>query len=82
MGHLLLDLRDGAEDVPIVLLEAADAREAGERARDLVAVEHAEVADAYGKLAVRTLACACEHASSQRPQCSARLATDQGGTPS
>mmetsp|Transcript_36730 Transcript_36730/g.118502 ORF Transcript_36730/g.118502 Transcript_36730/m.118502 type:complete len:471 (-) Transcript_36730:417-1829(-) len=56
VGDLLLDLRDHAEDVPVVLLEAAHAREAGERARELVAVQHAEVGHAEGQLAVGALA--------------------------
>ena len=43
-AHLLLDLRDHAEDVAVVLLEAAHAREAREGTRQLVAVQHAKVA--------------------------------------
>mmetsp|Transcript_24387 Transcript_24387/g.77250 ORF Transcript_24387/g.77250 Transcript_24387/m.77250 type:complete len:588 (-) Transcript_24387:95-1858(-) len=56
VGDLLLDLRDHAKDVRVVLLEAAHAREAGERARELVAVQHAEVGHAEGQLAVGALA--------------------------
>mmetsp|Transcript_9667 Transcript_9667/g.21108 ORF Transcript_9667/g.21108 Transcript_9667/m.21108 type:complete len:277 (-) Transcript_9667:1172-2002(-) len=53
IGHLHLDLRHGAKDVSVVLLEAAYAREPCERARELVAVENAEVAEANRQLAVR-----------------------------
>mmetsp|Transcript_47664 Transcript_47664/g.158892 ORF Transcript_47664/g.158892 Transcript_47664/m.158892 type:complete len:471 (-) Transcript_47664:421-1833(-) len=62
VGDLLLDLRDHAKDVRVVLLEAAHAREAGERARELVAVQHAEVGHAEGQLAVGALAVLEEHA--------------------
>jgi hypothetical protein len=56
VAHLLFDLGDGAEDVAVVLLEAAHAREARERAGELVPVEHAEVGKAQRQLAVRALA--------------------------
>ncbi len=45
-------VRAPAEDVRVVLLEAPDAREALERAAELVAVQHAKVGHADGKLAV------------------------------
>ena len=51
----LLDLRlhvvGAAEDVRVVLLEAPHAREPRERARELVAVQHAEVRDTPRELA-------------------------------
>ena len=46
LRHLLLDLRDGAEDVRVVLLEAADAREPGEGTGQLVAMQDAKVRNA------------------------------------
>ena len=52
VGHLLLDLIDGAEDVRVVLLEAAHAGQARERAAELVAVEHAKVGHAEGQVSV------------------------------
>ena len=45
-----------AEDVRVVLLEAAHAREAGQGAAELVAVQHAKVCQAHGQLAVRARA--------------------------
>mmetsp|Transcript_5306 Transcript_5306/g.16654 ORF Transcript_5306/g.16654 Transcript_5306/m.16654 type:complete len:469 (-) Transcript_5306:558-1964(-) len=51
--HLLLDLRDGAVDVRVVLLEAAHACEPGERARQLVPVQHAKVGETERQLAIR-----------------------------
>ena len=53
---LLLDLRRHAEHVRVVLHEAAHAREAGERARRLVAVEDAELGHADRQLLVRAVA--------------------------
>mmetsp|Transcript_32752 Transcript_32752/g.55219 ORF Transcript_32752/g.55219 Transcript_32752/m.55219 type:complete len:390 (+) Transcript_32752:512-1681(+) len=50
--HLVLDLVLAAEDVSIVLLEPAHARESSERPGDLVAVQHAEVRDAQRQLSV------------------------------
>lgn len=45
-----------AEDVRVVLLEAAHAREAGERAAQLVAVQRAEVRQPQRQLAPRAAA--------------------------
>jgi len=45
-----------AEDVRIVLLEAAHAREPRQRAAELVAVQHAKVREPDGQLAVRARA--------------------------
>lgn len=42
-GNLLGDLAPAAEDVPVVLVEAAHSRQAAQGARDLVAVQRAEV---------------------------------------
>lgn len=42
-----------AEDMRVVLLEAPHAREAGERAAELVAVQHAEVRQAQRQLTPR-----------------------------
>lgn len=47
--NLFGDLVHAAEDVGVVLLEAADAGEAGEGAAELVAVEDAEVGVADGE---------------------------------
>eukprot|EP00053_Salpingoeca_punica_P013384 m.120929 g.120929 ORF g.120929 m.120929 type:complete len:748 (-) comp16189_c0_seq1:23-2266(-) len=58
--NLALNLGRQAEDVCVVLLEAADAGEAGEGARELVAVQHAKVGEANGQLLVRADAVA-EH---------------------
>mmetsp|Transcript_75896 Transcript_75896/g.164253 ORF Transcript_75896/g.164253 Transcript_75896/m.164253 type:complete len:846 (+) Transcript_75896:181-2718(+) len=49
--HLLLDLVGPADNVRVVLLEAADAREAGEGAAGLVPVEDAEIRVPDGQLA-------------------------------
>ena len=48
--HLLLDLVRPAEDVRVVLLEAAHARQTVQRARQLIAVQHAKVGEAQGQL--------------------------------
>jgi len=50
--HLLLDLVRPNEDVGIVLLEAADTREAGQGAAGFVSVEHTEVRIAQWELFV------------------------------
>eukprot|EP00966_Prymnesium_polylepis_P143543 3313590-Prymnesium_polylepis.1 len=55
VGHLGLDLIDGAVDVRVVLLKATHAREAGQRARELVPMEHAKVRIAHRQLAVGSL---------------------------
>ena len=62
--HLLLDLVRTAEDVRVVLLEAAHTRQSVQRARDLVAVQHAEVSEAQRQLysvktPPRTHLCSC-----------------------
>ena len=51
-----------AEDVGVVLLEAAHAREAGQCAAELVAVQHAKVRVAQRQLPVRPLAVLEHHA--------------------
>mmetsp|Transcript_240 Transcript_240/g.510 ORF Transcript_240/g.510 Transcript_240/m.510 type:complete len:309 (-) Transcript_240:902-1828(-) len=53
--HLLLDLCHSAEDVRVVLLKPPHAREARERAGQLVAVKHAEVGIPHRQLSVRAL---------------------------
>ena len=51
-----------AEDVGVVLLEAAHAREAGQRAAELVAVQHAKVRVPQRQLPIRALAVPKHHA--------------------
>src|SRR6185503_17260376 len=53
LSDLLLRLFPRAEDVGVVLREAADAQHPVERAAALVAVHGAELADTHGQLAVR-----------------------------
>ena len=48
-------LRDCAEDVRVVLLEAAHAREPCESARKLIAMQDTKVCQPHGQLAVRSL---------------------------
>ncbi len=43
LSDLVFDLRGPAEDMPVVLVEPSDARQAAQSARDLVTVERAEV---------------------------------------
>ena len=51
-----------AEDVGIVLLEAPHPREAGQRAAELVAMQHAKVCVSQRQLPVRALAVPKHHA--------------------
>ena len=53
-ADFLLELLGAAEDVRVVLVEAADAREAREAARGLVAVERGEVGEAQREVPVAT----------------------------
>mmetsp|Transcript_25488 Transcript_25488/g.42978 ORF Transcript_25488/g.42978 Transcript_25488/m.42978 type:complete len:248 (+) Transcript_25488:1998-2741(+) len=50
--HLRLDLVLATEDVRVILLKATHAREARQRTRELVAVQHAKVSNAQGQLAI------------------------------
>lgn len=48
----LLNLISSAEDVGVILLEAADSGEPGERTTDLIPMQHTEICESDGQLLV------------------------------
>ena len=48
----LLDLISPTEDVGVILLEAADSGESGERTTDLIPMQHTEICESDGQLLV------------------------------